>query len=410
MGIGQLPQVLLSRLQLTLLASAASLDLTSQVIWDDAPAVEVVRFREDTTETLGLRLPGPVKEQPKRTFNQQGAGLDWEMRASLAAAPLAVRLDPRTSTPALARPSSREVPSPEKIGWPPKTFNGRSLAPVPQGPEQVAETASTRHTAAATAGSPPTTTTALPSVQGGLPSSTPTLFSVGTARQVVPALAPVTLSGPTPVPVANYPFTGYSLASTDTDPLSTAANLSSTGLPVFGYAIIGNPLPSLWVAASTIPNSLSTSSYLSFSITPNPGYALSLGSFSLDAARVRTGSYTGFFEVRSSVDGFTAAVLSGTITSTSPTFASYSTTLGPSFVNLGSVEFRIYFWDSNDGFRNLVLVDNILVMGSSVVIPEPPSWLAAAALGGVALALGVWRRRVPSTPRTTGAGTPPQRA
>lgn len=219
---------------------------------------------------------------------------------------------------------------------------------------------------------------------------TPAVFSGRASPMAMAGLTPILLSGPPPIALADYPFTANSLASTDTDPFSTASSLSLAGLSPHGFDTSGNPGPSLRIGANPIPNSFSPSSYLSFTITPNPGHALDLTSLSLDAAIVNpAGSYTGSFEVRSSVDGFTAAVLSGTITSRSPTFTSFSATLGPSYVNLASVEFRIYLWDSNNGRRNFVLVDNIHVMGSSVVIPEPPSWLGAAALGGVALALGV---------------------
>ena len=143
------------------------------------------------------------------------------------------------------------------------------------------------------------------------------------------------------------------------------------------------PAPSLFLRAASIPNSFSLTSYLSFTISPNPGYVLNLDNFSLATAKVDsfTGSYTGFYQVRSSVDGFTSAVLSGTISSVVPTFSTASTTLGPSFQNLASVEFRIYIWDSNNGAKNGVLVDNITVVGSVSLIPEPSSLAAAAALG-----------------------------
>lgn len=226
-------------------------------------------------------------------------------------------------------------------------------------------------------------------------------------------LAPVLLSGPISVVMANYDFTGFSLASSDADPLSAASNLGSSGLGTLGYANSGNLAPALRLAASDMPNSFSAVSYLRFTITPSPGYVLSLDRFSLDATRIATftGSYTANFEVRSSVDSFTAAVLSGTIASTSPGFTTYSTSLGPSFVNLASIEFRIYLWDSNNGSRNGIWLDNVRVTGSSVIIPEPPTWLAATTLGAVAWALGVWRRRAHATLHLNGTGSDlPQRA
>jgi len=195
-------------------------------------------------------------------------------------------------------------------------------------------------------------------------------------------VGPIPLSGP-PVNLAYYPFTGNSLASFDTDPLSTASSLSGTGLGTLSFnTTYGVPAPSLSLEAGSIPSSFLASSYLSFTITPNPGYVLNLNSFSFQVSRIFNGNYTVNYEVRSSVDNFTTAVLSGSNSSaTAPTFDPVSTSLGPSFVNLASVEFRLYLWDSNNGANNRLLLDNITVTGNAVVIPEPSSLAVAVALG-----------------------------
>ncbi len=190
------------------------------------------------------------------------------------------------------------------------------------------------------------------------------------------------LAAPIPVWVAHYPFTGNSPASFDPDPLSTASNLSSVGLGPLAYATIGVPAPALRLSAQNVPNSFSLSSYLSFTVTPNPGHVLNLNEFSFDIARVfSTGVYTVNYEVRSSVDGFAAAVLSGTVTTGSGVWGNVMTTLGPSFMNLSGVEFRVYFTDSNDSKLNSILLDNITVVGTTVLIPEPETAVAAVGLG-----------------------------
>lgn len=193
--------------------------------------------------------------------------------------------------------------------------------------------------------------------------------------------------------VAHYPFTGSSPASFDPDPLSVASNLSSTGLGLMTYSTSGSPPPALQVSANDTPSSFNSSRYLSFTVTANPGYALNLDEFRFDVARVyTTGGFTVNYEVRSSVDGFTAAFLSGTVTTASGVWGNVYTTLGPAFVNLGSVEFRLYLWDSNNSVNNYILLDNITVVGTTVVIPEPPTLAAALLLGGLGL-LRVVRRR-----------------
>ncbi len=408
MGSGILHRVLTGRLQLLFLAVGSSLSLNGQVIWDDSPALKVVRFREDPGPTSDFRLADPVRERPTRIFNQPDAGWDTRMGAALAETLRVIPADLPASASTSGRASSRGEPSVDPVGRPPSRSNGRAAALVSVARRPVGTSATPSPTAAVPAYAP-LAAAVLPDSEGGLSPSISPVSSGGVSRLAGSGLTPVTLSGP-PVAVAHYPFTGNSLASTDTDPFSTASSLSLVGLSPYGFDTGGNPGPSLRIGANPIPNSFSPSSYLSFTITPNPGHALNLNSLSLDAAIVNpAGSYTGFFEVRSSVDGFTAAVLSGTITSISPTFTSYSTTLGPSFVNLPSTEFRIYLWDSNEGKKRAVLVDNIHVMGNSVVIPEPPSWLAAAALGGVALAMEAWRRHTPADAASPGTGTPPQR-
>ena len=197
--------------------------------------------------------------------------------------------------------------------------------------------------------------------------------------------------------LAYYPFTGSSLVSFDTDPDSTASSLSGTGLGTLRFnTTYGVPAPSLWLKAGSVPGSFTATSYLSFTLTPKSGYVLNLNSISFEVSRISRGSYTVNYEVRSSVDSFTTAVLSGSNSSaTAPTFATVSASLGPSFVNLASVEFRLYLWDSNDKEKNRLLLDNLTVTGNAVLIPEPsgPAMAAALGLSGLVAARFLRRKR-----------------
>lgn len=210
-------------------------------------------------------------------------------------------------------------------------------------------------------------------------------------------MGPIPLGGGPPVNLAYYPFTGSSLASFDTDPDSTASNLSGTGLGTLSFnTTYGVLAPSLSLEAGSVPGQFTTTSYLSFTITPNPGYVLNLNSISFEVSRIFLGSYTVNYEVRSSVDSFTTAVLSGSNSSaTAPTFAGVSASLGPSFVNLASVEFRLYLWDSNNSANNRLLLDNLTVTGNAVLIPEPsgPAMAAALGLSGLVAARFLRRKR-----------------
>jgi hypothetical protein len=191
---------------------------------------------------------------------------------------------------------------------------------------------------------------------------------------------PVTLEPPPDTQLARYPFPGNSANSTDTAPLSTASALAGTGLGTLAYGTSGNPPPALRLAAGVVPAAIDGTMYLSFTVTASPGHRLNLNSLTFDLARVFTGNYSVRYALRTSVDGFLADVLSGTVTTGDGIFGAVTADLSdPAYDGRGSVTFRLYFWDSNNGSNNAILLDNLTLVGA-VTVPEPAEYAGLAAL------------------------------
>ena len=201
--------------------------------------------------------------------------------------------------------------------------------------------------------------------------------------------------------VGLYTFASSSLASSDTNPDSTASAITA-GTAFNGTVAnttYGNPTPSLAVVstlttgANSQAGAVTANQYFSFTLTPNAGTPLSLSTLSFDYANYSTdGTYPteGFF-VRSSVDSFAANTAAG-VTSTAASagaFATSTISLGAAaFQNLtGPVEFRVYVFDGTTQATRGAVIDNITVTN----VPEPTTY--AALLVGVGLAGAAYRRR-----------------
>ena len=177
-------------------------------------------------------------------------------------------------------------------------------------------------------------------------------------------------------------------------PASTAANVSASDFArnnadddFYDYTS-GNPPPDAnsgdWTTAGTLDPDL----YYTFTVTPGTGGAswnsLAFDLADFDAAGIDDGPTA--FAVRSSVDGFTADLLSGDVgvTFTTDTVPLDVTATAP-------VEYRIYGYAAGST-EGLLQVDNVVLANA---VPEPAAataLLAAAAfLGGCLL-----RRRTPS--------------
>ncbi|MFT3703406.1 MAG: hypothetical protein QM802_13600 [Agriterribacter sp.] len=116
---------------------------------------------------------------------------------------------------------------------------------------------------------------------------------------------------------------------------------------------------------------INTGAYLEFTLTPNAGYTLNLTSIDLNMRRSTTGSPAGSgprqWSIRSSLDGYTADLGSGTLTqNTTPTV----TVSLSGFTNVATaITFRIYGYDvyNNPGGLNRFVFDNITVKGLSIL-------------------------------------------
>jgi hypothetical protein len=144
---------------------------------------------------------------------------------------------------------------------------------------------------------------------------------------------------------------------------------------------------------------VSGNSYFSFTLTPTSGYVINPSSLTFstvfngtDGAAAVSANYF----VRSSLDGFSANIGS-TLTEnyqTGSVFTLQAVDLsGGAYQSIvGTVEFRIYVYDSSAANGRYVRVDNVTLTGAATsAIPEPST--AGLMLGGLALSATLVNRR-----------------
>lgn len=180
--------------------------------------------------------------------------------------------------------------------------------------------------------------------------------------------------------VANYQFTGNSLASTDTDVSSVAGDFVIGGglSGSTAFTTFGSGAPALVAGtdatSDTDANAFALDDYISITLTPIGGVSLAYTSLVFDA-KVYTFSSTttGTVAVRSSLNGFAFTLDSRTITATSGsiTTGGRSVTLSAFASQSGPVEFRFYFYDDQNASVATagVGVDNVSI--NATVVPEP---------------------------------------
>lgn len=147
--------------------------------------------------------------------------------------------------------------------------------------------------------------------------------------------------------------------------------------------------------AATVADAVTQGDYLSFEVTPDTGYALSLTALNFDSLLQNGTTATTLsstIELRSSLDGFVGTL--GQVTRSITAYGSGDPTavtpwnwnsfaLGPAFAQVaGPVEFRLYFADNLDVDSTVVRLDNVAVIGDAVVIPEPAA-LGVIVCGGL---------------------------
>jgi hypothetical protein len=118
--------------------------------------------------------------------------------------------------------------------------------------------------------------------------------------------------------------------------------------------------------------SVNNNMYLQFSLSPLAGYQLDISSLVLRMRRSNTGSPAGAgptsWTLRSSLDGFTTDIATGSITHN---YADYTVIPG-AFVNIyTTVTFRLYGYNTviNSGGNSRLVMDNIRVNGIGYLLP-----------------------------------------
>ncbi|WP_346238000.1 hypothetical protein ABDK00_002880 [Niabella insulamsoli] len=103
--------------------------------------------------------------------------------------------------------------------------------------------------------------------------------------------------------------------------------------------------------------SFNAEEYLTFTITPVSGKRVSFDSFEFNFRRTATGPYA--YELRSSVDGFAAAIGANSVLPANTSASSENFDLsGAAFQNLATpVEFRLYAWGATNGNGNFSVND-----------------------------------------------------
>jgi hypothetical protein len=209
------------------------------------------------------------------------------------------------------------------------------------------------------------------------------------------------------VVIVGYTFTSSNVSPTIKDTNVTGGTFGPGGGLGAGYGMStsgGNPTPAPFVRSNVTDEAVSSTStdYVTFTVTANAGYKLNLTNFTFHYSYESQGGVTtpakiATFTVRSSLDGFAANIgtpINRTVTGTGPSFATDAnfSLSGATYQNLtGPFEIRIYFTDDSELANDVARIDNLMLNGDVVAIPEPSSlWLLA---GGGLLGLAVRRRR-----------------
>ena len=204
--------------------------------------------------------------------------------------------------------------------------------------------------------------------------------------------------------VSLYPFTGNSLASTDTNTLSTSSNIAlGSGLTdATRFATVGNPTPALRVGTdetdgTTFPTAITANDFFTFTLTPTSGYRFVFQTFTADIATSATTFSTNIL-LQASINGGNSFVTVDSITGyTDTTFTTQSTNLTTFNNNTAlaagaSVLLRIVVYDNANSADNYTAFDNLTVNATLQAIPEPGT-AGLLALGSAAAAGAILCRR-----------------
>ncbi len=168
--------------------------------------------------------------------------------------------------------------------------------------------------------------------------------------------------------IGNWTFNGILTGTAGTHNTLSIADFSS-GVPIHTF----NGSTEYYGENGWPSGAINTAMYLQFSLTPNMGYELDISSLVLTIRRSNTGTPAGSgptsWSLRSSLDGFTTDITTGSMTLN---YANYTITPGSSFLLLTSaVTFRLYGYNASigSGGNSRFVIDNITVNGLSSLLP-----------------------------------------
>jgi hypothetical protein len=201
--------------------------------------------------------------------------------------------------------------------------------------------------------------------------------------------------------IAAWEIAGTSAATSNPKPASALDSFIDGASLTLGSGITASSATDTFGGSgfnsTSLASAITGNQYLSFTLTPSSGYAVSLTSLSLlSGVSTATTSFHG--EVLSSATGFNSAASLHSYSFSSTTAPLQSITLsGVSALQnvTGPVEFRIYGWRDTGGtstFRLRSLTGNDLVLNGTVsAVPEPSTY--AAIIGALTLAGVILQRR-----------------
>jgi hypothetical protein len=202
--------------------------------------------------------------------------------------------------------------------------------------------------------------------------------------------------------MALYNFNSPMLASHDSDPNSSASDLSIAAQESGLGFMFGDPAPSFdgLTLYTTAGDARTHNQSITFTLSPLSGYALSLSSISFEiAARTQSSadqtSQAAFYTDRDNQNtpialGFAFdSVANGPLPSAFTPF-SYDLTSNSLYQNVnGPITFSIYIFGSNNDGE--VYLDNIQVQGMAAPVPEPSCWILFSLGSGVVLSVAASR-------------------
>lgn len=181
--------------------------------------------------------------------------------------------------------------------------------------------------------------------------------------------------------IVQYDFSGQPGNQGATPVTATATGLTASDLvrgPGVSASSTANSMNSSAWTTSTVAD---LNDYYGFTLTANAGYSLTLTSLSFAERRSPTGIR--MFELRSSLDGFTAAI-PGTVTSVpnNDSVRNQTLSLGSGFSDLLTpVTFRLYGYEAESGsgtwrLQNHSTFAGLVMDGTITAVPEPGTFAA----------------------------------